>query len=54
MTIKYEMTREQLEHLSEIYTDLINSAITGNYAVFNAVMRLHDLVAQLEMQDVET
>jgi len=53
MTIKYEMTREQLESLSEIYNDLISSAIAGNYAVFNSIMRLHDLVAQLEMQDVE-
>ena len=53
MTIKYEMTKEQLERLAEIYNDLVNSAIAGNYAVFNPTMRLHDLIMQLEMQDVE-
>ena len=53
MNVKYEMTQGQLEHLAEIYTDLMNSGIEGNYAVFNATMRLHDLIIQLELQDVE-
>jgi uncharacterized protein YicC (UPF0701 family) len=51
--MKYEINEQQLNALVEIHNDLHESAIDGNYAVFNMVLRLRGLIEQIEMQDVE-
>ncbi len=51
--LKYEITEQQLSALVEIHNDLHETALDGNYSVFNIVLRLRGLIEQIEMQDVE-
>lgn len=51
--MKYEITQEQMKDLAKIMNDLHETAMDGNYAVFNMVLRLRGLIEQIEMQDVE-